>query len=505
MPYVVRKTGSKKTPWCVFNKETDESKGCSTTKTKAYAHIRAMMAAEHSKAEESLQQRLDRIRGAFREATTPVVSAVEYPSDLYVIDVFDTYLVVRCWDTDTYWRVDYLEDSEGQVTIASEDTWVELELVYVPVDDSKYIDDDTDDADDADDGASEEKATQAGILKSIQTLWQKVFPADPKVPKEAKTFYTKEQADGQQRWVAISSTAFLDGHQEIVATEGIDKSLARAKEVGRGDLRFWHLPSVRLGSCDMQLRDGVALVESGLWDTTEVAIAAQKALEADPDRWGVSIGFLGLEGAPAEVNGTQVQAVWTDLQIIERSLLPATRAATKFSLIKTQEDGGTAMKAQHEEALKELLGDTLAGQLVQSVDATNAASKGEGVVFREGPKAQTVPASSMDAAAALIAAQAATPATKEEAVVSTDPPSAANPEEPTGDTATLALVKEIQATLTALQAQVKEIQAGEAPKAASLGPPRANPTSEAKEKEDQPPEYPQTVQDIAATMFPVAG
>jgi len=439
-----------------------------------------------------------------------VVSAVGYPSDLYVVDVFDTYLVARCWDTETYWRVDYSEDSEGQVTIASEDNWVELELAYVPVDDSKYTNNaNSDDADDT----SKEKAVQqapevahAGILKSIQTLWQKVFPADPKVPKEARTFYTKEQADGQQRWVAISSTAFLDGHQEIVATEGIDKSLARAEEVGRGDLRFWHLPSVRLGSCDMQFRDGVALVESGLWDTTDVAIAAQKALEEDPDRWGVSIGFLGLKGAPAEVNGTQVHAVWTDLQIIERSLLPATRAATKFSLIKTQGDGGTEMNAQHADALKELLGDDLAAQVVQRVDATNVASKGEGAVFRASPDEQQAPVqvSSMDAAAALIAAQAvvaipATPATKEEAVVSNDPPS---PEEPTGDAATLVLLKEIQTTLVALQTQVKEIQAGEAPKAASMGPPRANVTLEEK---DQPPEYPQIVQDIAASMFPVAG
>lgn len=44
MPYAIRKVGSK---FCVFNKDTGDKKGCSPTRAKAEAHMRAMYHAEH--------------------------------------------------------------------------------------------------------------------------------------------------------------------------------------------------------------------------------------------------------------------------------------------------------------------------------------------------------------------------------------------------------------------------------------------------------------------------
>lgn len=45
MPYTIRKTKGKK-PWCVFNKESGENKGCSPTYERAVAHMRLLYHVE---------------------------------------------------------------------------------------------------------------------------------------------------------------------------------------------------------------------------------------------------------------------------------------------------------------------------------------------------------------------------------------------------------------------------------------------------------------------------
>lgn len=46
MPYVIRKVGNE---WCLFHKDTGEKKGCSESKEKAIAYMRASYAHEHDK------------------------------------------------------------------------------------------------------------------------------------------------------------------------------------------------------------------------------------------------------------------------------------------------------------------------------------------------------------------------------------------------------------------------------------------------------------------------
>ena len=47
MPYEIRKTGPKSTPWCVYNTETGKNKGCSRSRELAISHMRALYGAEH--------------------------------------------------------------------------------------------------------------------------------------------------------------------------------------------------------------------------------------------------------------------------------------------------------------------------------------------------------------------------------------------------------------------------------------------------------------------------
>jgi hypothetical protein len=48
MPYQIKKTSGSK-PWCVFNKDTGDKKGCSKTEEDAIAHMRALYHAESGK------------------------------------------------------------------------------------------------------------------------------------------------------------------------------------------------------------------------------------------------------------------------------------------------------------------------------------------------------------------------------------------------------------------------------------------------------------------------
>lgn len=540
MPYTVKHDGMGDKSWCVYKKDGGESKGCSATRAQAYAHVRAMYAGEHSKAdEESLSERLSLIRAAFEKATTPPPSplapdVVSY-SSMWIVDTFETYVVARCWATDTYWKVGYtLKDKI--VEIQSEDEWVELEMKYVPVEPS------------------------ADVAKAAVDVAE--TPTQP-----VEQFYTKAQADGRRRWIAVSSTAFLDGHKEIVAREGIDRGIERAKDAGAGPVVFWHDERIPLAGCDFQMRADACLIESGLWNETPEGIAAAKSNEEHPEQWGMSIKFLGYKAQPAIINGTDVRAVWTDLGFVERSILPVEKAATRFSFIQTTSvDGGAAMKDDQAKALKDLLGDDLAQQVIARVDKTNDAAAATGAVTKEigAPVLADVLKSVTDtlvAGAAPVALGATTPTvdanspvgeqmakaigalvgTTVAPVVAVEKAAAGNyvcpecgkkaklaeegpaPKCPTCDVAmklaptakeadaaatspeVLTILKELQQSFKSLQDEVQAIKNGEVPRVVKAGPP-ADPSGATSSADAGPakPEVPAVIKSMAAQIFKVS-
>lgn len=150
---------------------------------------------------------------------------------------------------------------------------------------------------------------------------------------------TKESSDGFMvykssdgyRWVAISSTAYLDRDKEIVSTKALKQAVARAEATGEyGPLRFWHVPGIDIGTTDYQAlsNDGKFLVESGV--ITDEAIA--QSLMKRGKGWQVSIGFEHPRLEP--VNG-----VFENIRIFERSITPPGRAANPMTGFSMVEDG----------------------------------------------------------------------------------------------------------------------------------------------------------------------
>lgn len=194
----------------------------------------------------------------------------------------------------------------------------------------------------------------------------------------------------------------------------VDKSLTRALAIfmrtkdaraAYGPLRFWHIPAIELGVCDFQMRDGVCLIESGTWHDTPVALSAQRTLEKSAADWKVSLGFYPFEAElGAVVAGTQVSAVWEDMQIVERSVLPAKWSCNTLSNIRM---GGKEMEDHKKQALADLVGKELADTIVEEVDHLNekAATPGAVVKAAETLAPEPAPAAATPAASAPEAAQ----------------------------------------------------------------------------------------------------
>lgn len=230
---------------------------------------------------------------------------------------------------------------------------------------------------------TEEKDVLTQMKVWVKDIWDKLMGNGDDEPTITPLFVTKEMEDGSHRWIKVSSTAFRDRESEIVSTEGIAKSIARADESGAyGPLLFWHTPA-SLGTCDFQAQDGVCLVESGLWNPTPAADAARKSIDASPSNWGVSIGFLPLAKQEGVIiKGAKVNRIWTDLQIVERSILPSSQAASLFTQSISR---GNDMEQKKKDALLELLGndEDLVQKVLSATEDINQKANDPDAVFKD--------------------------------------------------------------------------------------------------------------------------
>jgi len=192
-------------------------------------------------------------------------------------------------------------------------------------------------------------------------------------------------ADNQYRWVSISSSAFEDRTEETVTTGAVDFSL-KASGGDYGELRLYHLPGSQVGTCDLSMRVGMFLFESGIFDNTKNARTVRKAINASPDKYGVSIGFR-------YDKRDLVDSKYHKIQIFERSIVEEVDAAALFTNIKmdnelVMEDKLMKDKEKLIEKLAELVGDSeTANELVRKADEIGIKmSTGEAIAFKEDEK-----------------------------------------------------------------------------------------------------------------------
>jgi len=146
---------------------------------------------------------------------------------------------------------------------------------------------------------------------------------------EQQIFFPFIEKEGRTYWVALSASAFKDRDGEIISRKALDYAVKFADRTGeRGELRLFHLPGSKVGKCLVSFREDCFLVEAGVWDETPLAQAAMKTIRENPDRYGVSIGFV-FDPQYAHDGVFEDRVI-----VIERSITTKERAACPFTSIE---------------------------------------------------------------------------------------------------------------------------------------------------------------------------
>ena len=182
-------------------------------------------------------------------------------------------------------------------------------------------------------------------------------------------FQVTKELNGDYRWYAISSNAFLDGDREIVSTKALEKDAENNTE--RGPLRWWHEPQLNLGTTDFSAMHGKMLIESGTFTTKEVA----ERIAQNASNLSMSVGFIHPASEPDS------EGVFHNIRIFERSLLPTVSAANKFTQFHVMED--TTMNEKKYKALTDLVGEALVQKIIEGAEVTEKEALSVGLRYKE--------------------------------------------------------------------------------------------------------------------------
>lgn len=218
--------------------------------------------------------------------------------------------------------------------------------------------------------------THEEAVKHLQALYANV----PEAKKESGGFLVFKQADGQYRWLAVSSTSFLDRDREFVTRKALAGAVEEMDAAGRyGELDWWHVPGADIGDCDFSMLHNRSLVESGTFREPWMA----EALAREPQ--AVSLMFRSAE-----------RGTYDHIQILKRSVLPpeaASNLLTDFAVIRKETDMPTL-----KEKLEKLLGlvgpenKEAALQFIAEVQDHEKAADEAGLVSKEAPEPEAEPA-----------------------------------------------------------------------------------------------------------------
>lgn len=214
-----------------------------------------------------------------------------------------------------------------------------------------------------------------GVSEEIVTAWKTAY-LKKLVGQESALFVFKDTT-GRHRWVSISSTAFKDKDGEIVSREALEKATYKMQSRNNyGPLRFWHMKGLDLGGCDFSIVHSRSLVESGTFVNENVGQAVAKKAPV----YKMSIGFNYPIGQP------DLQGVYKDIDIFERSIVPADLASNLFTGLFVSEEKimNDTKQAAIVSAFKNLgLDEATTNALLGQVNFNEKSADNMGVGFKE--------------------------------------------------------------------------------------------------------------------------
>lgn len=185
-------------------------------------------------------------------------------------------------------------------------------------------------------------------------------------------FFVTKDAQGNDRWVLISSSAYVDRDGEIVTEKALQKAVERMDATGDyGELRWWHT-GVVLGKADYAAVYAHQLIESG----TFVSKAVAESVKAAAGTLGASIGFRHPPTQPTNKE-------YHDIAIVERSLLPRGKESNLYTRLSVA--GGTMkeLSAEKRAGLIAVLGEDEANAHLAVMERTAKEADEAGLIRKE--------------------------------------------------------------------------------------------------------------------------
>jgi cation transport regulator ChaB len=231
------------------------------------------------------------------------------------------------------------------------------------------------------------------------------------------------QADNTYRWFLLAGTTVLNRNGSIDSSELFDSMIAKCES---GEpypyLTFFHIgEKMQMGMTDYLARDGVALIASGTFDDSKIALAMIQAYEADPEYWGSSICFWVNEYHMEEIAKDVKVPVYTDGSFVEISILPEESACALFTTLRSTKEVKRMSNPKVVEAVNKLAGgdEELANEFLSTVDEVNRKVEDEKLIHRDAeptpepepdpaPATESVPVLELDEAAINKVAEAMT-------------------------------------------------------------------------------------------------
>lgn len=204
-------------------------------------------------------------------------------------------------------------------------------------------------------------------------LWRKGECTGKRKSKNMSEFLVTKDAQGNDRWVLISSSAYVDRDGEIVTEKALQKAVERMDATGDyGELRWWHT-GVVLGKADYAAVYAHQLIESG----TFVSKAVAESVKAAAGTLGASIGFRHPPTQPTNKE-------YHDIAIVERSLLPRGKESNLYTRLSVA--GGTMkeLSAEKRAGLIAVLGEDEANAHLAVMERTAKEADEAGWVRKEG-------------------------------------------------------------------------------------------------------------------------
>ena len=187
-----------------------------------------------------------------------------------------------------------------------------------------------------------------------------------------------KEVSGRHRWILLSSNAFQDRHGEIVSTKALETDCNRADLDGDyGPLRWWHIGGCDIGDCDFNAMHGRMLIESGTFRNPAVA----ERVKEQASELAVSIAFRHPLTEPDS------DGVFHTIRRFERSLLPKGREGNALCQVGFVTKEGMNMKQEKIKALKELVGEDTAKEILAQAETTQKEADQAGLAFKEKAKA----------------------------------------------------------------------------------------------------------------------